>query len=146
MKFDFDGKTYWLEFERARKTVSILRNGRTKHIHSENPYTFARLFEWPIGVERRIIASADAGCFPGDKFTKAEGRLRALQALSKQLKRQRLPEGLTAAMWQRYNARTPEHRDPAKVLFALRKAITQIEQSKHIGFEEALGRIKEILK
>jgi hypothetical protein len=117
MKFQFDGRTFRLEFERKYKNVSVMRGGAVKTTRSKYPYTTATLYEVKDGEEPKVFARGTVGCLPTDKFSNASGRLFALRELSRAVGKVDGTKELRTALWLTYKNRAvrPEIIDPKPV-------------------------------
>ena len=110
MRFEFGGKTYFLEFQREHRDITTIHNGTTKTVKSTYPYTTARLLlqsAEPLKTPHDEVAKATVGCMPGDKYSNAAGRLFALRALTSRLRRMAERFGgydreFREAMWKAY--------------------------------------------
>ena len=110
MRFEFGGKTYFLEFQREHRDITTIHNGTAKTVKSTYPYTTARLLlqsAEPLKTPHDEIAKATVGCMPGDKYSNAAGRLFALRALTSRLRRMAERFGgydreFREAMWKAY--------------------------------------------
>ncbi len=122
MKFTFEGKEYYLQFERDHKNVEVFKQRQKHIIKSTHPYTTVRLYElMPSvgGVSTKLsVAAATVGCFPGtalrpgDFYTNSKGRLHAMKDLSLTLSRMKFPKQFVKAMWQAYDSRAGKQEQP----------------------------------
>jgi hypothetical protein len=115
MKFTFEGRRYFIEFQRAQKDVTIVRkkrNGEQQHntIKSLHPFTTARLKERLGDALPNLIESATVGCLPSDKYSNELGRLYALRALTQVLTKKHGKsvhgsKDFKRALWRAYELR-----------------------------------------
>ena len=113
MKFDYEGKTYVLEFERDHKQLTLLRGGRKETVKSKHPYTTATLYVQTSPTTRAVVTHATVGCCPTDSYSNAAGRLFALRSLTGNLKKLNKDRDFRAALWKTYVDRDKR---PAKVV------------------------------
>lgn len=111
MQFQFEGKTYRLEFQRDQKEIPLVRKGRVEKIKSKYPYTTVRLLEIEKDRLPKMVESAQVGCAPFDNYTNERGRLEALRALTKRIYKSKdldvlEPIELVRIMWQTYTERS----------------------------------------
>lgn len=109
MRFDFDGRRYFLQFERSKKSVAVFKDRKEVRVESKYPFTTVTLFELRNGAfgaqGRSTVASATVGCHTNDVYSNAKGRLFALKELSTNLGRLKFPKDFIKAMWDGYNKR-----------------------------------------
>lgn len=105
MRFDHDGKTYALDFQRDYKLIRLGEiNGEVLTAPSRYPYTTARVlevdqalpvYEWPV------YRTATVGCWHKEPVFRLErGRLHALRLLSRTLNRE-----MKVKVWDTYMGR-----------------------------------------
>jgi len=102
MRFEYEGHTHFLEFQRQYKDVPVVRRGVTKVERSKYPYTTARVLRASdeAGKKPTELFSSTVGCLTTDKFSNEAGRIAALRSLTSNL-----PLKLRVAVWQVYNDR-----------------------------------------
>jgi hypothetical protein len=103
MKFEHDGKTYFLEFQRQKKVISINRKGTKIEEESRYPFTTAKLLvvtESPLPTK---LYEHTVGCCPTDEYSNEKGRIEALRGVSQQIPKEN--KGLRKAMWGAYTGR-----------------------------------------
>ena len=105
MKFEYEGSTYRIEFQRDKKKLH--RPGIVDGAESTYPYTTARLlkhFKDDVMEGYETIAHAQVGCWHKEaKFTLEQGRVEALRKLTKEL-----PKDLRREVWKAYHERDRE--------------------------------------
>ena len=83
MRFEFDGKTYVIEFKRAYREYphTDLETGLQLMRKSAHPYTTVTVLEVnpEFPLDKKIFRTATVGCHPEDKFSLEKGRCRALR-------------------------------------------------------------------
>lgn len=107
MRFQYDGRTYAIEFQRAKRKVApvALLNSPEPTVPSTKPYTTVRIVELDSdGQQVSVFRQATVGCFAKDQFSKEGGRIAALRALTPVL-----PEPMRPVVWDAYTDR-PMHR------------------------------------
>lgn len=103
MEFEYgpNGSTYYLEFQRKKKLLKLRRNKKEVEILSKYPYTTVRLYRAAVGDSvRELLSEHTVGCVPIDNYSNEQGRITALQGLSKLL-----PRELRVAVWDAYHRR-----------------------------------------
>lgn len=80
MRFEYQGTTYLIEFERQHRVIKWTDDigNVTKRFDSKYPYTTARLLKLVGGVGRELVREYTVGCHPGDRFSFDGGRKAAL--------------------------------------------------------------------
>lgn len=101
MNFAYENRRYRIEFQRDKKR---LQRPGTPEV-SRFPYTTARLLEFDeVAKEYKVVASASVGCWHKEpRFTREEGRLKALRKLT-----DKLPTDLKPRLWETYHNRFTE--------------------------------------
>jgi hypothetical protein len=105
MRFTHEGRQFAIEFQRTHKEILDPRTPAlisTVKAVSTYPYTTARIIEIdPKRVgNRRVYLEATVGCWHKEtKFTKEQGRVKALQAITRQLGDKK---AFKEAMWNAY--------------------------------------------
>ena len=135
MRFEFGGKTYFLEFQREHRDITTIHNGTAKTVKSTYPYTTARLLlqsAEPLKTPHDEVAKATVGCMPGDKYSNAAGRLFALRALTSRLRRMAERFGgydreFREAMWKAYVERGKQKNPSNKEILEHNSAAEVIE-------------------
>lgn len=118
MRFQFEDRKYFLQFERNHKKVDVFKNREKVVLDSKYPFTTVTLYEIMSGTYsagRKTIASATVGCHPGDTYSNAKGRLFALKELSSSLRRLHYPHDFVAAVWNAYQHRADAPSKPGVI-------------------------------
>ena len=111
MRFTYDGRTYVVEFQREFRPLKLysFRSQEEVTTPSTKPYTTVRVVE--LDAEDRPIEPpfrhATVGCHATDRFTKEEGRIKALRLLTGYL-----PKPMRSAVWGAYTGRNQKRRRP----------------------------------
>lgn len=104
MKFEHNGRSYFVEFERQHKQIKQIDDlGKEREHTSTFPYTTVRLIEVVPGAKDKMIyRSATVGCWhkEGYGFTKETGRLRALRDVCRTLSKE-----MKVKLWEAYHTR-----------------------------------------
>lgn len=104
MQFEYDGKKYFLEFQRTKKKIKLNRQGTIAEYTSKYPYTTARLLVASPEGTQILLTEHTVGCLPTDKFSNQAGRAAALSGLIELV----ADKGLRAAVWPAYTSRHTE--------------------------------------
>lgn len=109
MRFEFDGTTYELDFQKSNKTVAVFDKalGAYKEQASRYPYTTLLIREVRDGKREQwpLFRTATVGCRHNERYTPERGRCHALRAVMATITRP-----FYMAMWKAYtNRNKPEH-------------------------------------
>ena len=103
MRFQFDGKTYNIGFDRKHLHVDVFENRKKKSVLSKYPFTTATLYERREGQPiASTVASATVGCVPTDPYSNQSGRLQALKALTQILTARKFSKEFKRTLWKAY--------------------------------------------
>jgi hypothetical protein len=112
--FDYDGKTYVIQFERKCRPITLYTNtielGRTSCYTSTKPYTTAMILEKlsTTPTTYKTFRTWTVGCYHRDQFVADRGRTAALRGALREDKRKLSPTqlmwnlGFRQALWTAY--------------------------------------------
>ena len=110
MRFDFEGKTFAIDFERQRPRVHLpypiqRSQGNVVRVCQEARYpsTTVNILEVRQDLPARewsIYRTATVGCWHRDHFNRERGRLNALKLVTRTI-----PDGMKPRLWNAYLSR-----------------------------------------
>jgi hypothetical protein len=104
MIFEFDGKTYLIEFKREYKTRLFHdpETGEESNVKTTHPYTTAFLYETSKEkpLMKQLFRTATVGCWHHERYSPEKGRVRALRMITRTI-----PKEMKPVMWKAYHER-----------------------------------------
>src|SRR5688572_29785262 len=114
MRFTFDGKNYYIEFQRKYREYPRhdYETGLDFSVKSKYPYTTVTIFETDPAhpLDKKVFRTATTGCYHKDNFSIEKGRCRALR-----LATITTPKAMKPVLWKAYHERPRPKTEPKPV-------------------------------